>query len=283
MAWAWLALPLTAGTWLVDADALRRELAAPTAPIVVDARDKRAFTSGHVPGAIHLDWKDFRNGRFRTGRLPDDLIATQRRLAEAGIDTRRPVVAYGAAHEGWGEEGRTAWMLHVLGHPNVRVLDGGYAAWVRAGGTTTRETPRVAAGRWDAPLRPDARADIDRVAAGLADSSRTIVLDVRTRGEWNGQRKYWEPRTGHMPGARHLPWTTFLDSRGLARQDQAFRDSLGLAGVTADRKVLVYCTGGVRSAEVFWMLRALGFPDVRNYDGSWYEWAFDRARPVVRP
>lgn len=282
MAGVLVVMQLMAGTWLMPADSLQRALARPlpAAPVVLDARDKTAYGRGHVPGAIRIDWKDYRNGRFRTGRLPDDNAATARRLAELGVDSTRPVVVYGDAHRGWGEEGRIAWMLHYLGHPTVSVLDGGFEAWTNAGGQVERETRRSPRGHFAARPRRDARASIDDVAGVLADSSRGLVLDVRTREEWEGQRKYWEPRTGHMPGARHIPWTTFLNSDGRLRTAAAFRDSLVKSGVRLDRPILLYCTGGVRSAEVFWMLRSLGYRDVRNYDGSWYEWAFDRTRPV---
>lgn len=110
---------------------------------------------------------------------------------------------------------------------------------------------------------------------------RPLLLDVRARDEWDGARHYREPRVGHIPGAVRFEWRDLLDASGRLRPRDTLRPLLAARGITPDRTIVVYCTGGVRSAEAFWMLRALGFSDVRNYDGSWYEWGFDRSRPAV--
>lgn len=285
-----LATQITTMPGLIDGATLRALLnEAPDRITVLDARAARDYTRGHVPGAVRIDWTAYRDGWGRTGRLPTNVQALAARLGALGVDETRPVIVYGDARDGWGEEGRIAWMLRYLGHRDVRVLDGGMAAWRTAGGALSRDRVRPRAGRFTARLNGAVRASIDEVAAvvGLAPGpfgatmQRAILLDVRPRDEWDGARHYREPRAGHIPGAVRFHWRDLLDETGRLRARDTLLPLLAALGVTTDRTIVVYCTGGVRSAEALWMLRALGFTDVRNYDGSWYEWSSDRNRPAV--
>ena len=99
---------------------------------ILDARAAGDYRRGHVPGAVRIDWKDFRDGWGRTGKLPPDLNGLARRLADLGVDDDCPVVVYGNARKGWGEEGRIVWMLAYLGHRQVSLLDGGWDGWAAA-------------------------------------------------------------------------------------------------------------------------------------------------------
>ncbi len=281
---------LGAGQWFIAASDLGAILSSDVASVtVLDARSSRDYARGHVSGAVRIDWKDYRSGWGRVGTLTPDVDALAQKLAALGVHAERPVIVYGNAGEGWGEEGRIAWMLHYLGHPNVRVLNGGYASWTQAGGAVDRTKAAPRNGAFSASINPTVRTSLADVAAavgirqhGAASArARAIVLDVRPRDEWDGARRYWEPRVGHIPGAVRFDWRHLLDESGRLRSRDALLPALAAIGVTPDRTVLVYCTGGVRSAQAFWMLRALGFSDVRNYDGSWYEWAFDRSVPVA--
>ena len=116
-----------------------------------------------------------------------------------------------------------------------------------------------------------------------AAASGIAILDTRSTGEWNGSAKYWPKRRGRIPGALHLEWQSLLTPDGLVDRSPAQLARLRAMGLTPDRPVIAYCVGGVRSGEAFVALRALGFRDVRNYDGSWYEWSADPTRPVERP
>ncbi|GAC1656902.1 MAG: sulfurtransferase [Gemmatimonadaceae bacterium] len=296
-----LVMQVVTGQWLVSAPELRARLdsaSASPAVTILDARDRSAYDRGHVPGALRIAWKDYRDGWGRTGKLSPDLAELAAKLGALGIDDARPVVVYGDAHEGWGEEGRIAWMLHYLGHPSVRVLDGGYSAWKAAGGTVTDTGTKTKLGRFSPVPHPTTRASLEDVAAAVGGTAVTpphspgsavpaglnappVVLDVRPRDEWDGARHYWEPRTGHVPGAIRFDWHDLLDANGHLRESSTILPLLADRHVTRDRRIIVYCTGGVRSAEAFWLLRALGFTDVRNFDGSWYEWAFDKSKPVA--
>lgn len=272
---------LLQAAWTVGAADLRGELArARGAVTVVDARSPWAYhVRGHVPGAVSLPWWRFRERGVRTGLLPRDLAALARRLGAAGVDERRRVVVYGDAGDGWGEEGRVAWMLHYLGHPNVAVLDGGVGAWRAVGGTLTRRPTRVGPGRFSAAPRAEARATAADVAA--APTAGAAILDVRSEAEWRGARRYLSRWGGRIPGAVHLRWRDLLAADGRLDRSPPLLARLAALGLTPDRPVIVYCVAGVRSGEAFVALRALGFRHVRNYDGSWWEW--ERLYPPAAP
>ncbi len=246
---------------------------------VLDARSAADYRTGHVPGAVTIDWTDFRDGWGRTGKLPTDLDQTARRLAALGVDSDRPVVVYGNARSGWGEEGRIVWMLAYLGHPAVSLLDGGWSAWVEAKRPISTATERPLTGRFVARPVAALRASADDVER--ARQGAGIVLDVRSADEWQGATPHFEARGGHIPGAVHLEWKDLLDARGRI-DPEAARARLRAAGVEPSRLVITYCTAGVRAAEAWTILRALGYTDVRNYDGSWYEWSADDRRPVAK-
>ncbi len=252
---------------------------------VLDAR-ARGFWLGHLPFAQPIDWRDYVDGWGRTGRLPSNVAAMASGLIARGVDVARPVLVYGDAHRGYGEEGRIAWLLSYLGHPQVHILDGGYSAWRQAG----QPIARGPAGRPSAlgALRPQpqpaVRADKAHVQAAVTAASKPLVLDVRSEEEWRGATPYFEARGGHIPGALPLDWRRFLDESGRLREPTALRQALAAIGVRGPdqegREIIVYCTGGVRSAFAWAVLRELGYAQVRNYDGSFWEWAADRSLPV---
>ena len=254
---------------------------------VLDARDKGYFW-GHLPGARPINWLDYRDGWGRTGRLTADVNELAQKLAGLGVADARPVVVYGEAQLGFGEEGRIAWMLAYLGHPRVFVLDGGIAAWQQQGRPLVRGWAKgtVPGGEFHPHLQPALRADKATVQAALGRGD-AVVLDVRTAAEWHGATPYLEARGGHIPGAQHLDWRTLFSDQGQLRpvaELRALLQPLGIAAPgepgTPPKEVIVYCTGGVRSAYVWAGLRSLGVANVRNYDGSFWEWAADRNLPV---
>ena len=246
---------------------------------LLDARSRGEYRDGHIPGAVRIDWTDHRDGWGRTGKLPTDLERLARRLAELGVDDQRPVVVYGRANEGWGEEGRIVWMLAYLGHTDVALLDGGWQAWLEAKGTVSTRPEEPRPGRFTGRPDPALRATGDDVEA--ARHGAGLVLDVRTEEEWLGATPHFEPRAGHIPGAVHLEWKELLDTRGRIDPGRA-RARLRAVGLDPARPVITYCTAGVRAGEAWVILRALGYTDVRVYDGSWYEWSADDHRPVSR-
>lgn len=238
-----------AGSLLVDAAGASALLER--GATVLDTRGSLAWVRGHLPGAVRVDWRIGTVGGLLSGKLgPPEAVAAD--FAALGVDRARPVLVVGAWTAGWGEEGRIAWDLLYLGHPEVRVLRGGMDAW-RGPVEHLGRSPRP--GDFTATVHPELRAD----AASLRGAT---LLDVREPEEFAGARKYGEARGGHLPGARNLPWKQLVD------------DPSAPPG-----PLVVYCTGGVRSA-MAWLLLTDAGRAVANYDGSFWEWSRDERLPV---
>ncbi|MFZ5479726.1 MAG: sulfurtransferase [Myxococcota bacterium] len=223
---------------------------------VLDARGPVAFLRGHVPGAVRVSWRIGTTGGLLSGKMGDPGEAAAA-FAALGVDDARPVLVVGDWEAGWGEEGRVAWDLAWLGHPDVNVLRGGMAAWT---GPVDHLGDAPRAGRFTPRVRDDLRATREEVAAGDA-----LIVDVRDPDEFAGARKYGEAAGGHVPGAINVPW----------------RDLVGASEpLPRDREILLYCTGGVRSAIAWLWLVESGYSEVKQYDGSWWEWS--QAGPIER-
>lgn len=222
--------------------------------IVLDARGWVDFLAGHVPGAQRVDWDVGTTGGTFSSRMD-----TPARAAEAfsalGVDGEKPVLVVGAWDEGWGEEGRIAWDLAWLGHPDVNVLRGGMAAW---DGPEEHLPVSARPGRLVPAVRAELRADRPALKAGAFQR----VLDVREPDEFAGAMRTGDVRGGHLPGAESAPWRALL---------------VTLPDLGPDERVVTYCTAGVRSAFAWLLLVDAGI-DAANYDGSWWEWA--REEPV---
>lgn len=245
----------------------------------IDARGTFA-KAPYLPGAQVLDWMDLRDGVARTGRL-DDLPQIIEALEQAGIQPGRPVVVYGAAAEGWGEEGRIWWTLKHLGHQQVFILDGGIESWVREGLGTSKSPAKRTRSKWTGETQLRLRSNSQEVLDATARKD-VLVLDVRTPEEYAGETPYLSPRGGHVPGAVHLQWRDLLQADGRLRADSDLRTLFAARGINSEQRVIAYCTGGVRSAFVVAVLAHIGHADASNYDGSWWDWSMQKALPVSK-
>lgn len=215
------------------------------------------------------------NGTLR-GRLVPDVGELERSVASLGVDHDRSVLVYGDSVRGWGEEGHAAWLLSLLGHPDVTILDGGFVAWASAGGPIAKDGGPRLHGRFAALWHEELIATMREVTQGEQ------ILDVRSAAEFAGATPYGEARGGHIAGARHLDWRLLFDDAGKLLPAAATRGILASAGILSDRSVVAYCTCGVRSAMATVALLAQGVCRVRNYDGSLAEWSSDARAPMER-
>lgn len=212
---------------------------------VLDARGPVAYLAGHLPGAVRVDWRLGVTGGPLSGTLGDP-AKTGQAFAALGVDDHRPVLVVGDWTRSWGEEGRVAWNLVYLGHPAVSVLEGGQAAWI---GPLEAGPVTPSPGRFTVRPRPEVRATRARVT-----EPGVRLVDVREPEEYAGATPYGEAVGGHIPGAVNLPWRTLPGA------------------AVPEGPLVVYCTGGVRSAFAWVILTDAGH-SVANYDGSWWEWA----------
>jgi thiosulfate/3-mercaptopyruvate sulfurtransferase len=272
---------------LVSPAALAEELASEPGPALLDVRWRLggppgldSYREGHLPGAVFTDLeRDLAGPPGPAGRhpLPDPAVFTEAMRA-AGVSEDRPVVAYDdrdatAAARAW-------WLLRYHGHQNVRVLDGGYQAWLAAGLPVTRADPAVKPG--DFTARAGHMAVLD--AAGAQDVARTgLLLDARAGERYRGEHEPVDPVAGHIPGAVSAPTADNVNPDGTFRGAAELADRFAvLAGGTDPRAETVgaYCGSGVTAAHEVLALALAGIP-AALYIGSWSNWITDPARPVA--
>ena len=259
--------------WIVTAERAA-EILETEGAVILDTRAASDFASENaLSGASNVTWQEFsRQDAPYRGLLLEDVALLEQRLGALGVSMSRHVLIVGDPAGGWGEDGRIAWMLRALGHQGASVVDGGYAAL----------SPLADKNQWDildAPVAFEASpgeeitASIAQVEAALGDT-QTVLVDTREAREYDGEVPYGEDRGGHLPGAVHLHFFELIDPEtGLLRSEDVINTRLQALGITPEREVIAYCTGGVRSAWVIVVLRHLGYERARNYAGSMWEWS----------
>lgn len=255
-------------------------------PVVLDVRWRLAgpspaelYATGHLPGAVAVDLdRDLAApaGDRSRGRHPlPEPAALQAALRRWGIRDGGAVVAYDDADG--TSAARAWWLLRWAGVPGVRVLDGGLAAWVAAGGTLTTEVPVVAAG--DVEVRPGGMPVLDAGGAA-AVAAGGVLLDARAEARYRGEVEPVDPVAGHIPGARSAPTGGNVEADGRFRAPEQLRDRFAALGVAPDRPVGAYCGSGVTAAQEVLALEVAGV-SAALYPGSWSEWVADPTRPVA--
>jgi thiosulfate/3-mercaptopyruvate sulfurtransferase len=199
-----------------------------------------------------------------------------------GVDYGKTLVIYGDAKDPWRTDGRFFWMFERYGFEKVALLDGGWEAWQRAGGATERGSGKLS------PPSSLAAQDIRLNNAAIAFQNwlserlgTLTIIDNRTKKEFDGATPYGEKRGGHIPGAIHIDWQEFFTDEGKLKNRETLSALLASHSVRPDREIVVYCTGGVRSAMAYFVFRYLNYK-VRNYDGSWMDWSHNPALPAER-
>jgi thiosulfate/3-mercaptopyruvate sulfurtransferase len=259
-----------------EVDQLRN---GPVPPLLIDLRPTEQVIKGLIPGAVHLDlW-----GLSLVDTSPAPLRAFMWMIghlfALRGVTPDRSVVVYDTDSGIRGA--RAFWLLEYLGHPNVRLLDGGIDAWVSAGLRLTTDAQAPVASKWHGWPDPNCLATWQEVRAGLEQPS-VCLLDTRSDDEYFG-RTVRAKRGGAIPGAVHLEWTHNLAADGRYKSAEELESMYRAVGVTGDREVITYCQGGYRAAHTYLALRILNFPRVRNYTGSWKEWGDREDLPIEQP
>ncbi|MEM9945131.1 MAG: rhodanese-like domain-containing protein [Cyanobacteria bacterium P01_D01_bin.36] len=253
--------------WIIGADEARSQIEQ--GATVLDARTGIHF--GKIKGAVPISWKTFSPTDPATrGNLLEDDTQLREQLEALGISNSKPVVVFGNAPRGWGEDGRIVWMLRSLGHTQAVMVDGGYQALIDAGVNATvlsEETNN----RFE--VRRNSRWSITKEALkSQLGSNNLVVIDTRELREFAGSTPYGEQRGGHIPGAIHLYFKDFLDDDGKLLPQQTILNKLETLSISTDQQIVVYCTGGIRSGWLVAVLTTLGF-QVQNYAGSMWEWS----------
>ena len=251
--------------------------------------DTEAYGRGHIPGAVAVHWQhDLQDPVRRDFIGPQAFAALMDRLG-IGNDTR--VVLYGG-NSNWFAA-YAYWYFTYYGHRAVRLLDGGRKAWELEGRPLTTEIPEVAPSTGYRPAGPatEIRALRAQVLDAVGNGGGTALVDVRSPAEFSGEimapphlPQEGAQRRGHIPGAANIPWAKAVDPQtGAFLPAEQLRSLYEGQGLTPDKEVIAYCRIGERSAHTWFVLHELlGYPRVRNYDGSWTEWGSLVGAPIER-
>jgi thiosulfate/3-mercaptopyruvate sulfurtransferase len=274
---------------LVSADWLAEHLKDPAVRVIESNEDVLLYDTGHIPGAVHVDWRKDLNDQVIRDYLTPEAFA---KLAEnIGITPETTVVFYGDKSNWWACY--ALWVFSLFGHKDLRILNGGRNKWIADGRATTKEKPQYPKTQYPVPPR---RRD-DEIRAFFAETleqskARKPLIDVRSPGEFKGEITHMPEypqegvlRGGHIPGAKSVPWATAANNDGTFKSAEELRkiyiDNLGFG---ESDHTIVYCRIGERSSHTWFVLtELLGFTDVKNYDGSWTEWGNAVRSPIEKP
>ena len=271
---------------LVDTAWVAAHRTDPKVKVVEVDVDTTAYEKGHVPGAIGLDWRKDLQAQPVRDLLPKDQFEAL--LSRHGISADDTIIAYGDNNNWFAAW--FVWNLKYYGHRDVRLMDGGRKKWEAESRDLATDTPAAKPAQYRA-ADPNAkiRALRDDVRSRFQDSGSKLV-DVRSPKEYSGELLAPEnlpqegaQRGGHIPGAANIPWGQAVREDGTFKSADELKELYGSKGVTPDKQVIAYCRIGERSSHTWFVLQyLLGYPNVRNYDGSWTEWGSLIGAPIER-
>ncbi|HSL22056.1 MAG TPA: sulfurtransferase [Vicinamibacterales bacterium] len=263
---------------LVSTEWVAEHLNDPSVRVIESNEDTLLYASGHVPGAVHVDWTQDLNDQIRRDYITK--WGFEALMSRIGATRDTMVVFYGDKNNWWACY--AFWVFQLFGHDQARVMDGGRLKWEKEKRPLTRDAPAFTQTRYVSPERNDAphRAFRDEVMVHMQASGQ--LVDVRSPDEYTGRRLHMPDypnegalRGGHIPGAKNIPW-----ARAVNPEDGSFKPVADLKQIYLDEQkldptgdVIAYCRIGERSSHTWFVLKyLLGFEKVRNYDGSWTEW-----------
>lgn len=258
---------------LVDTQWLADHLSDANLRIVEVDVSPELHKDAHIPGAVF--WNIFTDLLLPNLRINLEPTSMEKLLSRSGITPETMVIAYGSnpSAGAW-----IFWLLKMFGHDNIRVLNGGYQKWIAEGRSVSSLSNFELTDYQVKAVNSNLRILQEEVQSSLHKSNR-VLLDVRTFQEYSGEWFYDQPpeanqRTGHIPNAVHIDHLKTLNEDGTFKSFDELQTLYSSQGITAEKEIIPYCTIGARSGYVWFVLKyLLGYPNVRNYDGSWSEWS----------
>jgi thiosulfate/3-mercaptopyruvate sulfurtransferase len=273
---------------LVSTDWVEKHLNDPKVRVIESNEDTLLYASGHVPGAVHVDWTTDLNDQLRRDYITRE--GFEALMSRIGVTPDTTVVFYGDKNNWWACY--AFWVFQLFGHTNAKVMDGGRLKWEKEGRTTSRDVPSYAATKYTAKERNDAPIRAFREEVQAHQKKQGQLVDVRSPEEYAGTRMHMPDypnegalRGGHIPGAKSVPW-----ARAINPDEGTFKSAADLKKLyledqqlSPDKDTIAYCRIGERSSHTWFALKyLLGFKNVRNYDGSWTEWGNSVGLPIEK-
>ncbi len=270
---------------LVSTDWVAEHLADPSVRIIESNEDLLLYPSGHIPGAVEVDWTRDLNDQVTRDYIDSEQFGAL--MSKIGVSPETTVVFYGDRNNWWAAY--ALWVFSLFGHYNAKIMDGGRLKWVNEDREMTTDVPTYQPTSYTPVPRDDTSNRAFRDEVVLHSRMRNVLIDVRSPEEFSGERLHMPDfpnegalRGGHIPGAANVPWAKAVNpSDGTFKPYAELMELYG--GYGPDEDVVVYCRIGERSSHTWFVLKfLLGFPNVRNYDGSWTEWGNSVGLPIEK-
>ena len=271
---------LVSTQWVAD------HLNDPNLRLVESNEDILLYDTGHIPGAVKIDWFGELNDPVIRDYLDADHFAQL--LASKGISPSTTVIFYGDKNNWWAAY--AFWVFQLFGHTNAKIMNGGRKKWIGEGRPLTKEVPTYSVVNYPVPTRDDSRIRAFRAEVRQHVETGGTLVDVRSPAEYSGELLHMADypqegalRGGHIPGASNIPWAKAANEDGTFKSAAELQALYAGEGVRPEQEVIAYCRIGERSSHTWFVLTyLLGYPRVRNYDGSWTEWGNLVGAPIER-
>lgn len=260
---------------LVDTQWVADHLDDPAVRVVESDEDYLLYETGHIPGAVKVDWFTTLQHPVRRDFL--SMEAFEELCSDLGISRDTTVVFYGDKSNWFATY--AFWLFRYYGHEKLKMMNGGRVKWEQEGRPVTKKVPEYPKTTYKAQ-QPDESVRAYREDVFKHIDAKQPLVDVRSAEEYRGELLHMPgypqegaTRGGHIPGAASIPWSKATNEDGTFRSPEELKQLYQTQGITPDKEVIAYCRIGERSSHTWFVLTyLLGYPNVRNYDGSWTEW-----------
>ncbi len=271
--------------YLVETNWVAEHLEDPAVRVVESDEDYLLYETGHIPGSVKIDWFTTLQDPLRRDFLNQEEF--QNLCRREGIANDTTVVFYGDKNNWFACY--ALWLFEYYGHTQLKIMNGGRAKWIAEGRPLTRDVPQYPETEYCAQAPDNSiRAFRDEVMKHVLD--RLPLVDVRSPQEYTGELLHMPnypqegaQRGGHIPGAVNIPWSKAVREDGTFKTDQELRQMYASEGIQPGGDIIAYCRIGERSSHTWFVLKyLLGYPNVKNYDGSWTEWGNLVGAPIEK-
>ncbi|MBI5032245.1 MAG: sulfurtransferase [Chloroflexi bacterium] len=272
---------------LVDTDWVAQHLQDKNIRVVESDEDILLYDVGHVPGAVKIDWHVDLQDQVMRDYI--DKKGFESLLSSRGIANDTTVVFYGDKNNWWACY--AFWVFKLFGHDKCLIMNGGRQKWIAENRPLSKDVPTYPQTKYAAKARDDKSIRAFREQVMQHVQSGSPLVDVRSPQEFTGELLHMPGypqegalRGGHIPGAKNIPWAKAVREDGTFKTADELRSLYESQGITNDKDVVAYCRIGERSSHTWFVLSyLLGYPKVRNYDGSWTEWGNLVGAPIEKP